>query len=394
MKILFVTCDYAHENFSNYGGIGVFVSNLAKSLVQNGHQAYVVGYSDRKCFFNDEGVHVFMHKSFVSRFFFIFRIFQWLVHKIGKTKWLIPILAYDKKRLAKKAHHLIYENNIEIIESNDYLGEAAYIESGLPLVIRCHGSYRLLSLYFEFRRNDAFTFFEKKTIAKAECIIGVSKFSASAIKKVFGLKRSPKVIHNGIDTNHFKPSKSNTRIEYSIFYHGTISKPKGLEILVNIFNQVVELFPKAELHLVGKNDSGYLTVLKNLLSESAKNKFVYYGEVSWKALPNLLEKAHLFVFPSMVENFSLAWLEAMAFKKPIVVSNIPISSEVIQNGENGFIAHSINEYVKIVLRLFNDDELTKKIGLYGYESVRNHYSHSGMVQKSIECYEKLISVDK
>ena len=390
LKILFVSCEYAHVKSPNYGGIGVFIANIGKNLVREGHEVYVIGYSNKRCFFKDEGVNVFMHKSLISWGFFIFRLFQWFVHRIGKTKWLIPILAYDKKRLAKNVSQIIRDKNIEIIESSDYLGETAYIESAIPLVIRCHGSYQLLSSNFGFRKNEAFVFFEKKAIAKADFIIGVSKFSALAIKKAFGLQKMPLVIYNGVDTSHFKPVNTSGKIHYGIFYHGSISKPKGLDILVEVFNQVIKLFPKAQLHIVGKNDSGYLRVLKNSLSKQAKQAFTYHGELSQKLLPNLLEKAHLFVFPSRVENFSLSWLEAMAIKKPVIVSNIPISSEIIQNGKNGFICNSIKEYVDAIIGLFNNDELTKKIGQSGYETTCNHYSYFDMVQKSIECYKKLL----
>ena len=374
--------------------LGFFIANLGKKLTQEGHEVYLVGHWNKRLFFDDQGVQVFIYKSLVSRVFFIFRLVQWFVHKIGKTKWLIPILAYDKKRTAKRAHQIIREKKIDVIESNDYLGEAAYIDTEIPLIIRCHGSYKLLSSEFEFRENKAFTFFETKVIAKANRIIGVSKFSALAVKKVFELQKTPHVIYNGIDTSHFKPTKSSCTIKYSIFYHGTISKPKGLDVLAKIFNRIIELCPRAGLHLIGKNDSGYLAILKSSLSKQAKNNLVYHGEVNQTFLPNLLEKAHVFVFPSTIENFSLAWLEAMALKKPIITSNIPISSEIIQNQKNGFIAHSVEDFIKIVLRLFNDDELTKTVGLLAYESVCNYYCHSGMVKKTIKCYQELISSHK
>jgi len=67
--------------------------------------------------------------------------------------------------------------------------------------------------------------------------------------------------------------------------------------------------------------------------------------------------------------------EAQAMKKPIIATNVGGISELIENGENGFLIekNSPNDFVDKAELILNDNKIMKKIGNAGYESVKEKF---------------------
>lgn len=67
-------------------------------------------------------------------------------------------------------------------------------------------------------------------------------------------------------------------------------------------------------------------------------------------------------------------LQYMANGIPAVVSYTPTNAEVIEDGVNGFLAHSEKDWVVKLSRLIDSAELRRGIGLAGRKSVEERYS--------------------
>ena len=114
-----------------------------------------------------------------------------------------------------------------------------------------------------------------------------------------------KVIYNGIDTKVFSPDSSIETIDQSIFYFGTLSDAKGVNTLAKTFNEVVKLYPKATLHLIGKGKAYWDYLCEHVLSGDAKKQTTYYGTKQLYELPKLLCKANLICLPTNGETFAI-----------------------------------------------------------------------------------------
>ena len=150
---------------------------------------------------------------------------------------------------------------------------------------------------------------EQKALENASKIVAVSEFSAQAIQEMYSID-THKVIYNGIDTNVFSPDSSVETIDQSIFYFGTLSDAKGVHTLAKIFNEVVKLYPKASLHIIGKGKAYWNNLYENILSPDAREQTVYYGAKQLNELPKLLRKANLICFPTKGENFPFSFYKA------------------------------------------------------------------------------------
>jgi L-malate glycosyltransferase len=84
-------------------------------------------------------------------------------------------------------------------------------------------------------------------------------------------------------------------------------------------------------------------------------------------------------------------LQYMALGVPAVASAIGTNFKIIQNGENGFLVNSKEEWVSVIKQLFYSQELREKIGRGGTVTVKNIYSVTANKGAYLRILESLIS---
>lgn len=82
-------------------------------------------------------------------------------------------------------------------------------------------------------------------------------------------------------------------------------------------------------------------------------------------------------------------LQYMACAVPVVASPVGVNKEIIRDGENGFLASSHNEWLEKLILLIKSEELRRKLGQKGRETVENHYSLKLWGPKVASLYKSL-----
>ncbi len=80
----------------------------------------------------------------------------------------------------------------------------------------------------------------------------------------------------------------------------------------------------------------------------------------------------------------------MSLGIPVVASPIGMNKEVIQDGVNGFLANSDNEWFEKLSRLIDDKKLRYSIGMEGRKTVEERYSYKAVLSKLIEVFDKTL----
>lgn len=390
MNILFFTTEYNHPLVPNSGGIGTFVKVISSELTKRNHNIHVLGFSNSDFFFNDNGIKIVFFKAYPS--IYIYKI----LIKILKTIFSARIYYLINENIqrfywAYKTLKYVNNNNIDIIEAYDYKGYFKYFNLiKTPVVIRCHGSLGVLKEYMGY--NDVskdLINIEKSAFKRFNNIIAVSEYS-KLINKEWFKKSNISKVYNGVDVDFFYPSKHIKIIEKSIFYIGTLSKKKGLHKLALIFNEVVQKYPEATLHLIGKGEKYLNSLKKDVFCSKALDRLVYYGTVPHEKIPLLINKSHIVVFPTEGENFPFSFLEVMSMEKIVIASNIPVSTEIIESGVNGFVAKSNKDYFDYISQIFEHKLDVIKIGVLARQTIIEKFSLNNMVQDTLEVYKKII----
>ncbi len=108
-------------------------------------------------------------------------------------------------------------------------------------------------------------------------------------------------------------------------------------------------------------------------------------------VPRLLAAADLLVLPSSFEGLPNVVLEAMRFRKPVVATAAPGTTEVVVNGETGLLV-PIGDQVRLtraIRDLARDPEQARRLGEAGRARVETQFTAAAMIEQFAELYERL-----
>lgn len=386
MHIVFVSHEYAHPQLPNAGGIGHFLAEYTKLLVEKGHEVTVFGYSDASLETEYNGVKLFFKKTTMTPLHILLeRIF----HKLGWSRSLIPFHAKDRFRLAQRVDYFCEHNHVDIIELNDYLGDGAFLKNSIPKVIRIHGAYKLLAEDLGFRVNKSFEYFEEEQVKLVQNYIGVSQFSADRFKALFNISTPIHTVYNGVNTNgiYRKAFPEVSRM----FYFGTLSHAKGTDRLIEIFNDLAIRFPNMEFVIAGKTEEYYKQEVEPKFNQEVKSRIQFLGFISKEEIEKQIDKSTYIIFPSRLENFSVALLEAMSRGRVCFAWDIPSFNEIIEDRENGYILKDLGQVAQHIENLETDKMLRFQVSENAYNCIQEHFSKDRMVDESIKVYQQVIN---
>jgi len=377
MHIAFLTPEYPHTRVTKSAGIGTSIKNLVTGLVHHKHQVsiFVFGQKENVVLFEgDIKIHLIKHKTY--------KLLGWY---------------FQRKSIQNYLNSFIVSDKIQAIEAPDWAGITAFMTLKCPIVIRCHGTDAYFcKLENRFQKKKNFLV-EKSALKKANHIVSVSRFNAVETKAIFNLKQPIDVIHNGVDTNVFRPPTATQAA--SILYFGSIIRKKGVLEIPDILNKVVSQFPKMTFKIAGKDVIDYKeqqstwTIMKSKMSKELLDSTQFLGELSYQDIQAELAKASIVILPSFAEAFPMTWLEAMAMEKALVTSNIGWAKELMIHHKTGFMANpkDHDSYTYHILQLLNHEHLRHTFGQNARTHINNNFSIEVITAQNIDYYKTIVS---
>ena len=151
---------------------------------------------------------------------------------------------------------------------------------------------------------------------------------------------------------------------------------KGCHVLVEAFRAVD--WPEMKLVIAG-GDSFSPDYAKQLRILS-DDRIMFVGHVSGIALHELFANAYAFVLPSAIEGMSNSLLTAMAYGRPVIVSDIPENLAVIPDSVKNAALGETND---LTFRLGDAGDLAKKLSV-----VRDNPSAMSRVGKDLQAHAR------
>jgi len=175
-------------------------------------------------------------------------------------------------------------------------------------------------------------------IQTADQIVCASTFVARSIRKHVPSANSIEVIPYGADCSASPKNWDtyNPSDRLKILFLGQLSPHKGLHHLFG----ALETLPKeeCELTLAGEWSPGF----SDWISARFRVSYTYRGKVPHVQIPSLCAEHHLLVFPAIQDGFGLVLLEALASGIPVLASYNCGASDVVCDGDNGYLFHPLN----------------------------------------------------
>lgn len=204
--------------------------------------------------------------------------------------------------------------------------------------------------FFNFFYQFFYKVFVKIAYKRFLGISAVSKFTKSELIDVYGM-REIFVVGNSI--NHFIGGEINPKLpaflKGSNYYLtvGSIDPRKNIQQLINIF---IKEKVDAKLVIIGKGNSVFTE--QKYLDKLKSPKIIFTGYLSDDELAACYKNAQCFIYPSLYEGFGIPPLEAVYYKTPVLLSDIPVHREIYGNYAHYFPlsgVRDIRQNIKMLL---------------------------------------------
>lgn len=369
---------------SRHGGIGTVSRDLAQGLVQNGIDVTVIGVYSPSVLSLSVPEIGWMNGVKVIRL-------------PASPRYIPPQPGYilDRLRLRAWISREHQKNRFDLIEAPDYEGMLPWGIRGVPVLCRGHGSAAYFDAEVKKRRASRIIYyFERQTLAHANRLVFVSKYTAEKELEAANLKRDFSVIHNAVDTEFFCPDEQLPKEKGLILFVNSINPKKGVEPLLISMNEVFQKSPVAKIRLLGKFSSNkYIQMLRGFVQEEFQSRVEFGGHVEQAEILRQMRQANVCVFPSFSEAFAMGPLEAMAVGSAVVYTKLASGPETIEDGISGLLCdpYQPGDISEKILRIINNESLADALGKNARARVLAYFDKKDWMQNNVNTYRLLIS---
>lgn len=172
-----------------------------------------------------------------------------------------------------------------------------------------------------------------------------------------------------------------------VIFIGWVVKTKGIEELLQAWERVHTRFNDWTLKIVGPYSEDYLTYLKAKYSQA---QVVFEGEKNHDDALSMLSQASIFTLPSYTEGFPNAVLEAMAFEKPIIATDVGAIPDMLQGCGMVIQKENVDALENALVKLLEDEELCESLGKAAKQKIEQEYSLERVFNKYMDIWGKKV----
>jgi glycosyltransferase involved in cell wall biosynthesis len=236
--------------------------------------------------------------------------------------------------------HLVAERagslhqSYEVIHAHDWMSFPAAKQlkekTGKPVIVHVHSTE-----YDRIPSGNGSSYImqtEYDGMKIADQVVAVSFYTKQLLTQKYNIDPDKiSVIHNGIDPLHSYPDAGRHHFASKrpvIVFMGRLTAQKGTEYFIDLARQVLAKIPSALFVVAGSGDM-YHELLFRAAGKQLTASVLFSGFVRDAQREKLLDRADIFVMPSVSEPFGLVALEAAQRHTPVILSRSVGASEVM-----------------------------------------------------------------
>ncbi|MDH5533685.1 MAG: glycosyltransferase family 4 protein [Candidatus Pacebacteria bacterium] len=279
-----------------------------------------------------------------------------------------------------------------VIHAHDWMsfpaGMSVKQKTGKPLITHVHST--------EFDRSpvggSAYIMnSEFEGMQFADRVIAVSAYTKKILIDKYKIdEKKIDVVHNGIDPisdadpgkHHFAKSRP------MVVFMGRLTGQKGPEYFIQLANSVLKKIPEAIFVVAGNGDL-YHELLFTTANKGLSSKMLFSGFVRGDQKSKLLDRADVFVMPSISEPFGLVAVEAAQRSTPVIISKTSGVAEVLPSSIQVDF-WDIDLMTNKIVELLNDQNLSEDV-ISGQHNELKNVTWKSAAQKVMDVYKNVTS---
>ncbi len=346
-----------------------------------------------------------------------------LTQRLGITPVVVPemkraINISEDRKAYGKLKKLMQDFRPDVVHTHaaksGALGRLAAHACKVPVIVHTfHG--HVFHSYFSKAKTRFFLETERYLARRSSGIIAISDIQKAELADTYRICPAEKmtVIPLGLDLDAFGAEKEAKRTSFReqfgfaeddlvITIVGRIVPVKNHTLFVKMAAQVAAAAPGKKLRflIVGDGDS------RPAMEEAFRQTGVSYNYfpqqktpaqatcISWsKEVDRVFAASDIVVLTSFNEGTPVSMIEAQAAGKPVVCTNVGGVADIIAEGKAGFIVPSedAEAFSGAVLKLVEDENLRRTMGIAGRESVLQKFSYQRLVGDMDGYYRRLLA---
>jgi glycosyltransferase involved in cell wall biosynthesis len=352
------------------GGFGIHIHEMSKEQVRLGHDVTVYTAS--------KGV----NSEYKADGDYYVRNFKPLVKVFGNP--IIPNMLFDLIKeqsdhdIVHAHSHLFFSTNLSVI---------ARQFGSTPLVITNHGlNSQTAPEWFQKLYNATGT---RLTFVAADKILCYTETEKKELVDLGIKSEKIEVIHNGIDTDLFVPTKELGFDKRNLLWVGRCVKGKGLDYLIDAFSILKTRHPDVTLTMVGEG-ADKNRIAQKIRDLNLENSIMMKDFVPNSEIVDMYQNSSVFVLPSLEEGVPRTILEAMSCGIPVVCSRLPQLVDIVDGGGLLVSVKDPQALATAISEVLSDSSLVQKFRKNGRRNVVENYSWKDTVKKTVQLYKELI----
>ena len=172
--------------------------------------------------------------------------------------------------------------------------------------------------------------------------------------------------------NNFENFENNLKEDFFLFV-GHTGRLKRVDLFLELANKMQDML--------------FVICGPGTLDISVPRNVIALGRLPHKEVLDAIAACKVFIMPSSKESFSSVLLEAMACKKPVVVTNSTGMKETVWDNKDGYLfgLDDFNALHEKACKAWDNP----KLGINGYQKIKQKYDLKVVVKQIDELYEKL-----
>ncbi len=403
----------------NSGGLGVACAGLAQALAQDGcHLAFTLPFDfDEQIDYMD--VIDCAHSSWSANGYQNhqpqqppFSAYQAIspstpIHYRKKHR---ALSSYDfpkpgselEARVSQYAQEVLkfaraHADEFDLVHAHDWMTLPAAMaikkELGKPYIAHIHSTEYDRSLTNDL--NTYIGYSEEEGMRLADQVVTVSYYTKRVLVEKYAINPEKiEVVHNGIvpllqDLNDIPRTFAKNRPV--IVFMGRLTIQKGPDYFLELAGDILTQKPDT-LFIVAGNGDMYQQLLFSNAGKSLSANVLFSGFIRGDTQKKLLDRADVFVMPSVSEPFGLVALEAAKQKTPVILSKTSGASEVLA-GSPQVDFWDIKAMSAAVIKLLDDKKYRQEV-IANQLAQLNNLSWHNAAKKVERVYQKILKLKK
>ena len=165
---------------------------------------------------------------------------------------------------------------------------------------------------------------------------------------------------------------------------GRLARVKGIDFLIDALQEFNKKYTHARLLVVGDGEERE-SLQQYVVAERLGQDVIFFGNVPPGEVRDIVNSADLCIVGSSFEGFSCAMVEQIACGKPLVSTDVSGASEIIDDGQNGFIVKNREpqEFATYMYKALN----LREAGTKSRELAVNKYSEEAIWERFLSLLE-------